>query len=90
MQINNFMFSIKGEIRKNVLSTYMKCYNIPMLWRKFFLNIANKRIYIINHCNRPLLKFDRLLREWYLNENPDGNETRVFDDNLKNYYNVFG
>ena len=27
-QINNFMISIKGEIRKNVISSYMKCYNL--------------------------------------------------------------
>ena len=57
MQINNFMISIKGEIKKNVISTYMKCYNLPLLlWRKSFLNIANNRDYINNHCNRPLQK----------------------------------
>ena len=44
----------------------------------------------MKYCNRPLHKFDRLLREWYLNENPKANEMRVFDDNLKNYYIVFG
>ena len=90
MQINNFMISIKGEIEKDVISTYIKCYNIPMLWRKFFLNIANNREYIINYCNRPLHKSDRLLREWYLNENPNENGMRAFDDNLDNYYIVFG
>ena len=35
MQINDFMISIKGDIRKNVISTYMKCYNLLLLWRKF-------------------------------------------------------
>ena len=68
----------------------MKCYNLPLLWRKFFTNIAKNRDYVINHCNRPLHKFDGLLREWYLNENPNDNEMRVFDDNLNNYYFVFG
>ena len=88
--MNNFMISIKGEFRKNVISIYMKCYNLPLLWRKFFMNNANNGDYIINHCNRPLHKFDRHLREWYLNENPNDNEMRVFDDNLNNYYFVFG
>ena len=64
MQISNFMISIKGENEKDIISTYMKCFNIPMLWRKFFLNIANNRNYIFDYCNRPLHKFDRLLREW--------------------------
>ena len=31
MQINNFMISIKGKIRKIVISTYKKCYNLPLL-----------------------------------------------------------
>ena len=39
---------------------------IPMLWRHFFKNIANKRDYVYNFCNRPLNKFDRHCREWYL------------------------
>ena len=68
----------------------MKCYNLPMFWRKFFLNIANNRDYILHHCNRPLHKFDRLLREWYLNENPDDNGMLVFVNDLNNYYIVFG
>ena len=45
MQMINFMISIKGEIRKSVISSYMKCYNIPMLWRKLFLSIAKNRKY---------------------------------------------
>ena len=83
------MISINGEFRKNVISTYMKCYKIPMLCRKFFSNIAKNRNYIFNYCNRPVHKFDRLLREWYLNENPNDNEMRVFDDDLNNHYFVF-
>ena len=90
MQINTFMISIKGEIRENVISTYMKCYNLPLLWSKFFMNIANNREYVMNYCNRPLCKFGSQLREWYLNENPNDNEMRVFDNNLNNYYIVFG
>ena len=89
-QINNFLISIKGGIRKIVISTYMKCYNLPLLWRKFFMNIANNRNYIINHCNRPRRKFYRLIREWYLNQNPDDNEMRIYDDNINDYYIVLG
>ena len=71
MQNITFMILIKGKIRKNVISTYMKCYNLPLLWRKFFMNTANNREYVINHCNRPLNEFDRHFQEWYLNKNPD-------------------
>ena len=43
----------------------MKCGNIPLVWRKnFFLNFANNRDYIINYCNRPFDKFDKLCRKW--------------------------
>ena len=87
---NNFMSSIKREIKKDVISTYMKCFNISMLWRKFFLNNANNREYIYNYCNKPLHKFDGHLREWFLSENPNDNEMRIFDDNLNNLYIVFG
>ena len=62
----------------------MKCGNIPLLWRKFFLNIANNRDYIINYCNRPFINFDRPCREWYLSHNSDDNEIRVLDENLNN------
>ena len=89
-QINDFMISIKGEIRKIVLSTYMKCYNLPMLCRKFFLNKSINKDFIINHCTRPLHKFERILRECYLNENPTDNEMRAIDNNLNNYYILFG
>ena len=87
IKINKFIILIEGDIRKNIISTHMKSGNIPMLWRKFFLNIANNRDYIINYCSRPFTKFDRLCREWYLNNhNSDDNEIRVLDDNLYNKY----
>ena len=60
------------------------------MWRKFFMNIANNRDYVIHHRNRPLHKFDRLLREWYLNKKPGDNEMQIFGGNLNNYYIVFG
>ena len=64
----------------------MKCGNIPMLWRKVFLNIANNRDYIFKYCNRPFNKFDKLCPEWYLSHNSDDNDIRVLDDNLNNNY----
>ena len=44
----------------------MKCNNIPLLWIKFFLKIANNRDYVNNFCRRPLNSFDRHFREWCL------------------------
>ena len=84
------MIAIKREIRKDVISTYMKNNIIPMLWRKFFLNIANNREYINKYWNKPLHIFDRPLRERYLSENPNDNEMRNFYDNLNNHHIVFG
>ena len=72
------MTSIKGEAKKDVISTYKKCYDFPLFWRKFFMNIENNREYIFNHCTRPLRKFDRYLREWSLNENAKDYEMRAF------------
>ena len=60
-----------------------------MLWITFFLKIANIREYIIIHCNSQR-KLDRLLREWYLNQKPNDDEMRAFDDNLNDYYIVCG
>ena len=57
------MTSKEGEIKKDVIRTYMKCYNLTILWRKFFLNIANNREYITNCCKKPLKYFDRHLRD---------------------------
>ena len=85
-ELNSFIILIEGDINKNVISIYMKCGNIPLLWRKFFLKIANNRDYLINDCNKPLKKLDRLCRDWYLSHNSDDNEIRVLDDNLNNNY----
>ena len=40
------MISIQGEIKKNVINSYMKRSNLPLLWRKFFMNMANNRDYV--------------------------------------------
>ena len=90
IEINKFITLIEGDIKKKVESTYMKCGNIPLLWRKFFMNIVNNRDYIIKYCNRRFNKFDRLCREWYSSHNSDDKEIRVLDDNLNNMFNAFG
>ena len=54
---------IEGTIRKTVINTYMNCENIPLLWRKFFLNIANNRDYVYSYCNGPFNNFQRYCRE---------------------------
>ena len=64
----------------------MKCDKILLLWRNFFLNIANNRDYIIIYYNRPINKFDKHCREWYLKHNSDDNEIRVLDDNINNMF----
>ena len=66
IKINKLLIIIEGTIRKNLKNTYMKCDYIPLLWRKSFLNIATKRDYVNNYCNRPLNTFDRHCHEWYL------------------------
>ena len=55
---------IKADISKNVINTQLKSVNIPLLWRKFILNITNNRGYVYNFCNGPLNNFDRHCREW--------------------------
>ena len=57
---------IEGGTVKNLIITYMKCNNILLLWRKFFLNIANNRDYVNYYCNRPYSMFDWNCHKWYL------------------------
>ena len=63
----------------------MKCKIIQLSWRKFFLTIANNGDYIYNFCNRPMNKFDRHYREWYLYNNPDADEIRILNDEMNHY-----
>ena len=64
-KINKLSILIEGQIYKYVINTYMKCNIIRILWRKFFLNIANSRDHVNNYCNRQLNHFDKHCREWY-------------------------
>ena len=34
---------IEGKIYKNLTDIYLRCENIPILWRKIFVRIANER-----------------------------------------------
>ena len=85
ININKYTSIIEEGISINVINTYMKCGNIPILWIKLFLNIANNRHYVYNFCNRPLNKFDRHCREWYLYNNSDADDIRMLNDELNNY-----
>ena len=59
IKVNKLIIIIEGNISKIIINTYMKCNNIPLLWRKFFLKIANNKHYLYNFCNRPLNVFHR-------------------------------
>ena len=89
-KVNKLIISIGGEIQKNVIDTYLKL-QIPMLWKNFRKNIANNRDYVYNFCNRPLNKFDRFCREWYLYNlvknctDDDEKDIQMLDDEMKNY-----
>ena len=83
--INKFTIIIEGDISQNAINTYMKYGNVPLMWEKFFLSIANNRYYIFNFCNRPKNTFDRQCREWYIYNIPEANNIRMLDDEINNY-----
>ena len=39
---------IQGIIYKNVENVYLRCNNIPILWRKVYLKFANDREFVSN------------------------------------------
>ena len=53
IKINTLLVIIGGEIYKNIIITYLKCDNIPMLRKKVYLKIANDggRKHI-QHCRK--------------------------------------
>jgi len=55
---------IEGKIYKNSTDIYLRCENIPILWRKIFVRIANER-------DNRLIRYDELYRErrffYYIN-----------------------
>ena len=69
VKINKMIILIEGIISKNMIITCMKCGKIPILWRKFFLNIANNRDYIFIFCNRSSSRFDCPCGEWFIHNN---------------------
>ena len=84
VKIKKLIGIIEGTIKKNVINTYMKSNDIPLLRRKLFLNIANNRDYVYNYCNRPFKKFHRHCREWYFYNNTTGDDIRMLNDEMKN------
>ena len=85
IKIIKLIILIEGSFSKIVFNTYMKCNNIPLLWRKFFLNIANNRVYVFEYCNRTFRNFRRHCREWCLYNNPDDDEIRKLNDERNSY-----
>ena len=56
---------IEKEINKFVINTYLKMH-IPMMWRKFFNNIANNVKFINIYCKHSHRKFQHFYQDWYL------------------------
>ena len=47
IKVNKMIITIDGVVRKNIVKTYLDR-RIPMLWRKFLINIANNRDFVYN------------------------------------------
>ena len=50
-----------------------------------FSKLANNRDYIYKYCSRPYNSFHQHCREWYLYNNPDGDDIRMPDDEMNLY-----
>ena len=85
IETNRFTIITQGNISKIVINTYMNCDNVPLLWRKFSLNMANNRDYVFIFCNRPFKNFDWHCRECYFFNNPDANDIKTLTDEKNNY-----
>ena len=55
---------IEKKINEFVINTLLKM-RIPMMWRKFFINIANNEEFINNNCIYSHRKIYRFYRDWY-------------------------
>ena len=84
---NKLIILIEGSIYKNVINTYMKCNNIPILWRKLFLKIANNKDYSYKFCNRQFNRFHQHCREWYFYKLMKNNSGIDYDNDFNN--NIF-
>ena len=49
---------LENANENHVTNTYLKM-QIPMMWRKFFKNIAENRYYVYKCCNNPSNNFHR-------------------------------
>ena len=56
---------VEGKVYKNLTDIYLRSENIPILWRKIFVRIANER-------DNRLIRYDEVYRErhffYYINE----------------------
>ena len=65
----------------------MKCTNLSILWRIFFLKIANSWDYVHNFCNRPFISFYQHCREWYFYNLRKNNTEMDYDNDFNK--NIF-
>ena len=63
----------------------MKCDNIPLLWKKFFLNFAKNRDYVYKNCSGTFNNFNRHCRERFFYNNTDGDDIRMLNDEMNHY-----
>ena len=55
---------IEGKISENLTDFYLRCENIPILWKKFFVRIANERANRIKSCSEQYCESHFLLYKW--------------------------
>ena len=72
VKANKLILLMEGEINKSVVNTYLKM-QIPMLWMKFFMNIANNSDFVNSFCNNTCKKFHRYCCDWYIYNLMKGN-----------------
>ena len=76
-KINKFIITIEGSYEKHIINTYLKT-NKPLMWWKFFINIAWNRDYLYNFCNNPFNRFQKHCYEWY--------QYKLLENNTGIYY----
>ena len=54
IRVVDFKIIISGKIHRNAENLYLRCENIPILWKKYYAKIANDRECVANrfiqHC----------------------------------------
>ena len=78
LKINRKKVILESDFKKHVINTLLKMQK-PIMWRKFFKNIAENRDYIYNYCNKRSYRFNRYCVDWYM-YNVIKNNTVTNDD----------